>query len=398
MSNPLPLPLSTPMQNTMAPPIMEAARWLTGVSFPAGRPLINLSQAAPTAAPPIALRREMARIAVEDDTAHQYGPVLGLPALRREIATQWSAAYHGKIAPEDVAITSGCNQAFTAVMSTLCAAGDEIILPTPWYFNHKMWADMNGVSVAPLLTGPDLLPDLEAAAKRITPRTRAIVLISPNNPGGVEYPAELVTQFYALAKARRIALVIDETYRDFDARTDVPHYLFQQTDWRETVVHLYSFSKAYRMMGHRVGAIVASPERLTQVEKYLDTVTICPNQLAQKSALWAMQNLSDWLHTERLEILNRRTAIENGFEALKNKGWRLRGCGAYFAYVEHPFDMPSSKLAPWLVKNASILLLPGTMFMPTGHKDGEKHLRIAFANADLAQISQLFERLNQIEL
>lgn len=393
----LPLPLSPAIQNTMAPPIMQAAAWLEGQSFPADRPLINLSQAAPTQAPPIALRREMARIVVQDDTAHHYGPVLGLPALRREIAMHWSRAYHSQIAADDVAITSGCNQAFTAVMSTLCAAGDEIILPTPWYFNHKMWADMNGVKVAPLITGPDLLPNLESAAKLITPRTRAIVLVSPNNPGGVEYPAELVTQFYALAKAHRIALVIDETYRDFDARDGVPHYLFQQPDWRDTVVQLYSFSKAYRMMGHRVGAIVASPERLTQVEKYLDTVTICPNQLAQKSALWAMQNLSDWVAKERTEILARRAAIERGFETLSDKGWHLRGCGAYFAYVEHPFDMPASQLAPWLVENASLLTLPATMFMPKGHKDGEKHLRIAFANADQRQISQLFDRLAQIE-
>ncbi|MBU2867172.1 aminotransferase [Pacificibacter marinus] len=397
MSSSTPLPLSTAMQNTMAPPIMEASTWLEGVSFSADKPLINLSQAAPTQAPPLALRREMARIAVEDDSAHHYGDVLGLPALRGEIANQWSSKYHGQIKAEDVAITSGCNQAFTAVMSTLCAAGDEIILPTPWYFNHKMWADMNGVSVAPLMTGPDLLPDLESAAKLITPRTRAIVLVSPNNPGGVEYPAELVTQFYALAKARRIALVIDETYRDFDARDGVPHYLFQQPDWRETVVQLYSFSKVYRMMGHRVGAIVASPARLAQVEKYLDTVTICPNQLAQKTALWAMQNLSDWVAAERVEILTRRAAIEDGFKALSDKGWHLRGCGAYFAYVEHPFDMPSSQLAPWLVKNAALLVLPGTMFMPKGHSGGEKHLRIAFANADLAQISQLFDRLAQIE-
>jgi aspartate/methionine/tyrosine aminotransferase len=339
----------------------------------------------------------MARIALEDDSAHLYGPVLGLPALRSEIAAQWRSAYHGDIFPSDVAITSGCNQAFTAVMSTLCTSGDEIILPTPWYFNHKMWADMNDVKAVPLATGPDLLPSLESAARLITPRTRAIVLVTPNNPGGVEYPAELVTQFYALAKAHRIALVIDETYRDFDARTGLPHHLFQQDTWRDTVIQLYSFSKAYRMTGHRVGAIVASPARLTHVEKYLDTVTICPNQLAQKAALWGMQNLAEWVASERDEILARRAAITEGFAKLKDKGWTLLGCGAYFAYVEHPFAMPSSKLAPWLVQNASILLLPGTMFMPKGHKSGEKQLRIAFANADLTQISQLFDRLAQIE-
>jgi aspartate/methionine/tyrosine aminotransferase len=376
---------------------MDATSWLEGIEFPADRPLINVSQAAPALAPPLELRREMARIAIEDDSAHLYGPVLGLPELRSEIAAQWRSSYHGDIFPSDVAITSGCNQAFTSVMATLCASGDEIILPTPWYFNHKMWADMNDVKAVPLATGSDLLPNLESAARLITPRTRAIVLVSPNNPGGVEYPAELVTQFYALAKARGIALVIDETYRDFDARSGVPHYLFQQTAWRDTVIQLYSFSKTYRMTGHRVGAIVASPARLQHVEKYLDTVTICPNQLAQKAALWGMQNLSEWVAGERAEILKRRAAITQGFAKLADKGWRLLGCGAYFAYVEHPFEMPSSQLAPWLVKNASILLLPGTMFMPKGQKAGEKQLRIAFANADLTQISQLFDRLAHIE-
>ena len=86
----------------------------------------------------------------------------------------------------------------------------------------------------------------------------------------------------------------------------MPHNLFQQNEWDETVVHLYSFSKAYRLTGHRVGALVTSEKRLGEVEKFLDTVSICPNQLGQKAALWGMQNLSEWLKGERLEILRRR--------------------------------------------------------------------------------------------
>jgi len=393
---PLPLPLAAAMARTFRSPIIAAKEWVEGVSFPADRPLINVSQAAPIAAPPLALRQEIARMAVEDIEAHIYGPVLGLPALRSEIASQWSAAYHAQIGPSEVAITSGCNQAFTAVMSTIAAPGDEVILPTPWYFNHKMWCDMSGVHAVPLATGDDLLPDLEAAARLITPRTRAIVLITPNNPGGVEYPAELLTKFYALAREHRISLVLDETYRDFDSRSEVPHHLFRQPDWHDTLVHLYSFSKAFRLTGHRVGALIASPDRLTQVEKYLDTVAICPNQIGQRAALWGMQNLSQWVAGERAEILDRRAAIYEGFPTLAAKGWNLLGCGAFFAYVEHPFAMPSSELAPWLVKHASILLLPGATFMPEGDARAERQLRIAFANIDRGGIHDLFTRLAQI--
>nr|WP_319251861.1 aminotransferase [uncultured Celeribacter sp.] len=390
------LPLSSPMSHTFRSPIVESRSWVEGMEFPAERPLINVSQAAPMLAPPLPLRQEIARMALEDTSAHLYGPVLGLPELREELATRWSAAYHAPISAQQVAITSGCNQAFTAIMSTLAASGDEIILATPWYFNHKMWCDMSGVTAVPLPTGEDLLPDLETAARLITPRTRAIVLITPNNPGGVEYPAELLTKFYALAREHQIALVLDETYRDFDSREGVPHYLFRQPDWQDTLIHLYSFSKAFRLTGHRVGALITSPERLLEVEKYLDTVTICPNQIGQRAALWGLQNLEDWVASEREEILDRRAAIFEGFPALAAKGWRLLGCGGFFAYVEHPFDMPSSQLAPWLVKEAGVLLLPGTYFMPKGNMQGERQLRIAFANVDRAGITELFTRLEAI--
>ncbi|MEH6774732.1 MAG: aminotransferase class I/II-fold pyridoxal phosphate-dependent enzyme, partial [Cereibacter changlensis] len=220
------LPLNPAMAATFPPPVMEARRWLAGAVFPPDRPLLNVSQAAPVDPPPMALREALAEAALHDPQAHLYGPVLGLPALREEIAAQWSAAYGGAIAPTQVAITQGCNQAFTAVMSTLAGAGDEVILPTPWYFNHKMWLDMQGVTTLPLATSPGLIPDAEAAAALITPRTRAIVLVSPNNPGGVEYPAETLAAFRDLARSRGLALIVDETYRDFDSRSGAPHDLF----------------------------------------------------------------------------------------------------------------------------------------------------------------------------
>ena len=370
---------------------MEARRWLIGKTFAPDRALINVSQAAPVESPPLALRQAIAEAALNDPDAHLYGPVLGLPALRAEIASQWSAAYGGRVAPDQVAITQGCNQAFTAALASLAGPGDEVILPTPWYFNHKMWLDMASVTTVPLDTGNSLLPDADAAKALITSRTRAIVLVSPNNPGGVEYPAEVLAAFRDLARAHGLALVVDETYRDFDSRSGRPHDLFTDPAWDDTLIQLYSFSKAYRLTGHRVGAMVASPERLAEVEKFLDTVAICPGQLGQIAALWGMRNLSQWVAGERDEILARRRAMEQGFAALT--GWKLLGCGAYFAYVEHPYPMASDSLCKRLVDDCAILMLPGTMFQPEGSAAGMRQIRIAFANIDADGIAEMFRRL-----
>ena len=382
--------------NTLTPPVMEAYGWLAGQDF-SNLPLINVSQAAPVNPPPAPMVAHMAAV-IQDDDTHLYGPVLGLPALRAEVAGQWSTAYGGAIAPAQVGITSGCNQAFCASIAMLCGEGDEVLLPTPFYFNHKMWLDMAGVAAVALPCNGDMIPGPEDAVARITPRTRAIVLVTPNNPCGVEYPADVIIAFYEIAKSHGLALIIDETYRDFHSQSGAPHALFQQTNWDQTLVQLYSFSKAYRLTGHRVGAVVASVARMAEIEKFLDTVSICANQLGQKAALWGMLNLGDWLAGERLEILARRQAIVDNFTQLKAKGWRLLGVGAYFAYLEHPFDMASNDVAQKLVEQVCVLALPGTMFVPETDESGKRQIRIAFANIDADGIVVLFDRLAHVTL
>ena len=379
---------------TFAPPVVEAYSWLEGKNF-SQRALINVSQAAPVAPPPAPLRAHMAKVIEEVDT-HLYGAVLGLEPLRAELARHSSALYQGQVTTEQVAITSGCNQAFSAVVATLCRDGDEIILPTPFYFNHKMWLDMSGVRCCALPCLGDMIPDPAEAARRITERTKAIVLVTPNNPCGVEYPADVIQAFYDLAKSHGLALIIDETYRDFHSQSGPPHRLFKQEDWKDTLIQLYSFSKAYRLTGHRVGAVVSCEARLAEIEKFLDTVTICPSQLGQKAALWGLQNLGDWLAKERLEILARRQAIVDHFPTLAAKGWRLVGLGAYFAYLEHPFDISATELAKQLVEEADVLALPGSMFLPEGDDCGRRHLRIAFANISAEMIVVLFDRMAQV--
>jgi len=384
------------MVATMAPPVMEARRWIDGLICPDDRPLLNLSQAAPVDPPPEPLRQATADALLNDASSHLYGPVLGLPSLRDELAAQWSKAYGGAVSAGQVAITAGCNQAFVAAMATIAGAGDAVILPTPWYFNHKMWLDMAGIETQALPTGADLMPDPDHAAALITDRTRAIALISPNNPAGVEYPPDLIAAFHDLARKRGIVLILDETYRDFLARDDRPHALFERSDWDESFVHLYSFSKSYRLTGHRVGALVTSPGRLAEVEKFLDTVSICPPQIGQIAALYGMQNLGAWLAGERREVLARRAALEAAFARLE--GWEVLGVGAYFAYIAHPYTAPSDAVAKALVDQASLLILPGTMFGPDGDELARRSIRLAFANADAAGLQETARRLAELSV
>mgnify|MGYP002620121890 CR=1 FL=1 len=390
----MPLPLNPALAATFNPPVMEARRWLAETTLPPGLPLLNLSQAAPVDPPPAPMRAAMARAIEDDPSVHLYNAVLGNPELRAALAERSAAHYGAPVAAEQVAITSGCNQAFCAAIATLAGPGDEVILPMPWYFNHHMWLSMQGITTVPLPTGPDLLPDPAAAAARITSRSRAIVLVTPNNPGGVEYPPALMDAFADLAARHGLALIVDETYRDFHTLDGPPHGLFTRSDWEDVLIHLYSFSKAYRLTGHRVGAIIAGQARLAEIEKFLDTVTICVSGPGQMAALWGLENLGDWLAGERAEILRRRAAMIEGFRALD--GWQLMGCGAYFAYARHPFDAPAPAVARRLLREAGVLLLPGTMFRPDSAPEGAQEMRIAFANADCDQIGELMARLARL--
>lgn len=393
-------PINPALAQALSPPIMEAAAWIEGRTFDEALPLLNLAQAAPTDPPHQALRQAMADAALNDPSAHLYGAVLGDTPLRDAIASRWSGAYHGNIRRENVAVTAGCNQAFCAAIASVAAAGSEVILPTPWYFNHKMWLDMAGVKTVPLPTGESCLPDVAAARALITAQTRAIVLVTPNNPTGAVYSSDLIAAFAELAQAHDLALIIDETYRDY-IPPKPPHDLFQDENWGDTLIHLYSFSKLFRLTGHRTGALIAGAERIGQIEKFLDTNTICPARMGQIAALAGLASADEFAAAERREFASRRTALETAF-VTNPGGWRLLSAGAFFAYVAHPFDADSDVVAKALVDDQAMLILPGTMFAPRREDGGdgmaERTCRIAFANVGPARLSAIKDRLEAFKM
>ncbi len=372
-------------------PIGETKRWVLGRSFPADRPLIDLSQAVPGYPPALELRQHLGKLLL-DPGVHGYTPILGLPALREAYAAHLSSFYADRIVPAEVGITSGCNQAFCLAIMSLAQAGDQVILPRPHYFNHDMWLRMQGIAPVSLdfRPGSGAVPDAEDAAKLIGPRTRAIVLISPNNPTGAVYPRATIHAFYELAKQRGIALILDETYKDFLPDGERPHDLFSDPDRRGTLVHLYSFSKVFALTGYRVGGVTAGSSLVAEIEKAMDCVSICPPRLGQEAALYGLGNLLPWARRNTEGLKARPDMLGHGLT--RSNRWRLVSIGAYFAYVEHPFaGQRSTDVSKRLADEENLLTIPGDMF-GTGQ---ERFVRLAFANVADDRIPAVLERLER---
>lgn len=371
------------------PPIAEAQSWIAGRTFPSDKPLLDLAQAVPSYPPADALSQHLGTRTALFETA-RYTPIAGIAELRSALAEHMAASHGGSIGPENILISAGCNQAYCLAILALARAGDQVILPIPYYFNHMMWLQMQGIKGVPLPFRPDRggVPDPEQAATLITERTRAIVLVTPNNPTGAVYPPETIAAFRDLAAERKIALIVDETYKDF-LDEGPPHDLFKDERWGDTVIQLYSFSKAFSLPGYRVGSVIAGKSTIAAVTKVMDTISICAPRIAQDAALFGLNNLKDWVAEKRVMINNRRDAVREIFRS-NDLGYELISSGAYFAYARHPFpNSHASTVARRLADEHNILCLPGSFFGP----DQEQCLRLAYANATVEEMPVLADRL-----
>lgn len=369
-----------------ASPIATAHAWLAHRQ--SDRRLLDLSQAAPAypTAPEIAAT--IARIAASPDGG-RYAPPPGLPALTSAFAAELSRDFGATVESRNVVPTGGCNQAFCVVTSALATPGDEIILPLPYYFNHDMWLRLDGVTPIHLESGDGLIPDPEAARSLITERTRAIVLVTPGNPSGVTIPPAVIGQFYDLAESHGIALIVDETYRNFRETTEPSHDLFTRPDWDQTFVGLHSFSKDLAIPGYRVGAVVAGPELLGEVLKLIDCVQICAPRVGQEAVVTGLTEAMDWRQEQRTRILANLERFRATM-ATRPGGFDLVTSGAFFGWIRHPFpDVATEEVVRRLVLDHDVLVIPGTAFMPRD----DRWLRFSYANLDGDDFDLLAERL-----
>lgn len=352
--------------------------------------MIDLSQAVPGYAPPATLLESLRAAAARPELLG-YGDIEGEAHFRQAYAKDLARSYDASFDSSEIHITSGCNQAFVAAALTVAGPGEKLLLITPFYFNHETTLAMLGIGVEKVAATAEqqFLPNLEAVAEAITPETKALVCITPNNPTGAVYPQELMEGLFDLCVERKLWLIVDETYRDFLPEGQaLPHHLFQRANWRDHLIGLYSFSKSFCIPGHRLGAITADARIVTNVAKVMDNLQICAPRAAQVAVAEAMPELTDWRDANRVEIARRRATLEAVIASRPN--WRIESIGAYFSYVRHPFDdVSSTEVAQRLAEERGILCLPGAFF----GEGQEAFLRLAFANADSSALEELTDRL-----
>ncbi|UJW74819.1 aminotransferase [Rhizobium sp. SL42] len=375
------------------PPVPSVFAWGRAYNGACG-PLIDLSQAVPGYPPHPDMLAWLAESAGSRAYAG-YGPIEGETELRTAYATEQQAIYGANVTADNIHITAGCNQAFIAAAMALAGNGDSIGLTEPFYFNQETTLGMLGIrrQLLPLAPETGFVPTIEGVRTVLSRGVKAIALVSPNNPTGAIYPAELLRDIFEACRSAGAFLILDETYRDFLPGHEHPHDLLSVPGWEDNLILLYSFSKSFCIPGHRLGAITAGPRAVAEIAKVMDNLQICAPRAPQAAVARAIPALRDWREVNRAEILTRADTLKSVMAELP--AWKMDSLGAYFAFIRHPFEgQPSAVVAEQLAKRAGILCIPGAYF----GEGQEAYLRFAFANADSETIRGLTARLSNFTL
>jgi aspartate/methionine/tyrosine aminotransferase len=338
---------------------------------------ISLGQGVAFYGPPPEAMRILERFSSAPGS-HPYQPDAGLPALRKAFEEKLRAE-NGIEAPFErrILVTAGGNQAFLNAILAVCDPGDEVILLTPYYFNHEMAIALAGCRAVCVPTDGNYLPRLDAIDSAVTSRTRAVVTVSPNNPAGVVYPEETLSEINALCARRGVYHVSDEAYEYFTF--DGARHFSPGSLGGNHTISLYSLSKSYGMASWRIGFLVAPEHLFDDLIKIQDTVIICAPAVSQAVALEALRIGRSYCQT-RLEVVAR---VRRQVLALLSGDPDLLSIpesrGAFYFLAKVRTEVADLRLAERLVREHKVAVIPGGTF---GITEG-CFLRIAYGNLEM---------------
>jgi len=350
---------------------------------------ISLGQGMVSYGPPPEALAALAGVA-EDPRTHQYGAVEGTAALRSALADKLRAENRIPIdAAHRVVVTAGGNMAFFNAVLAVADVGDEVVLQTPYYFNHEMAIGMAGCRAVLVGTDDAYQLRVDAIAKAITPRTKAVVTVSPNNPTGAVYPEKALREVNELCRARGIYHVHDEAYEYFtygDAKVFSPGSIAGSAPH---TISLYSYSKAYGFAGWRVGYMVIPAHLEDAVRKIQDTNLICPTMIAQAAALGALKAGAGYCRAKVRGMAEVREVARKAFAEISPFCAAPLTDGAFYFFLRISTPLAPLALVERLVKEHRVAAIPGTAF---GISEGCS-LRVAFGALETATAAEGVGRL-----
>ena len=356
---------------------------------------ISLGQGVVYYPPPPGVAQAVQRV-MSDKAYHLYGPVAGLDemktALQDKLKTRNNIVLDDKLNNEQcLFVTAGANMAFNAVVLALCDPGDEIIVLAPYYFNHKMTIEMCNCKTVIVNTDENYKPIIESIAAAITPRSKAVVSISPNNPSGRIYSAQTLTAINALCAENRIYHISDEAYEDF---VDEEHPHFSPASLADSAAHtisMFSFSKSYGLASWRVGYMVVPSNLESAISKVQDNILICPPTVSQFAALECLKAGSSYINERMQQINANRELCRRMLGELADKGLinppHIEG--ALYAFIALRHGNCDFATITKLITDFGVAVIPGSAFSPR-----HKHcIRISYGALTTEQLAVGLERL-----
>ena len=323
---------------------------------------ISLGQGVVHYGPPTAAI-DAVRSALVDPATHEYNDGAGLPVLVAAITKKLKSENGIDVSRGcQVMVTAGANMAFVHAVFATTSPGDEVILPVPFYFNHEMAIEMAGCRAVRVPTDDQYQLRLDAIEAAITPRTRAVVTISPNNPSGAVMSEGSLRAINRLCAERGLYHIADEPYEYFTygSARHVSPGSFEGAE--QHTISLYSLSKAYGFAGWRIGYAVYPDHLAAAMIKSQDTVLICPTIAAQIGAAAALNVGREYCEPHVRELSSIRDIVVDKLSALGSLATVPTAAGAFYCLLRVHVDVPPMQVAERLIREHKVAVIPGTAF------------------------------------
>lgn len=323
-------------------------------------------------------------------TDHHYQSATGIPALRDKLIAKLREE-NGLVINDNQAlvITAGSNMAFYHALLCVCDPGDEVVIISPFYFNHEMAITMANCQPVLARTRDDYQLDVDSVEACLSERTRAVVTISPNNPAGVVYTAEALQHVNELCRNRGLYHFSDEAYEYF-TYDGAEHFSPGSLIGTEAhTISMFSFSKSYGLASWRVGYMIIPRELLIGFEKSQDTILICPPVISQLAASGAMEAGSEYCRKHVAKIAQVRSLCLKQLAEIKDICTVPISNGAFYFLAQLNTNIDSMTIVQRLVEEFKVAVIPGSGFGIT-----EKcYIRIAYGALQNHTVEQGMERL-----
>lgn len=321
---------------------------------------------------------------------HLYSPVGGILKLKEIISKKLIKDNAIRLSQDNsLVVTAGANMAFLNALFAITEPGNEVILITPYYFNHEMAITMLGCRPVCIAVDTNYQLDLQKIQDAITPRTRAIVTVSPNNPTGAVYSRDALTAVNRLCAKHGCYHISDEAYEYFtyDGITHWSPGSLSGAD-RHTI-SLFSLSKSYGFAGWRIGYMVFPAELELAIAKAQDTNLICPAVASQFAAIGALNTGAHYPKSHLSDLSEVRLLVLDALLQIPERCSAPAPDGAFYVFLKINTAISALELTERLIKEHRIAVIPGSAF---GISDG-CYVRIAYGALKKSTVAEGIGRL-----